>query len=181
MNKIMFKGAFIAAAATALSTPAHAAFTVANSNGGDGYVNANAGGFDLYGADNGVGSNLTTYTDTAASAETLIFNYVYTTNDVDGAYFDPAGYTINGNLFQLSPASSASGFSGGGTVSLVLNAGDNYGFYVNSVDSAYGRGDIAVTAAVPEPATWALMLVGFGAVGYAMRKRPTVRVSHTFA
>jgi hypothetical protein len=27
------------------------------------------------------------------------------------------------------------------------------------------------TSAVPEPATWAMMLVGFGAVGYSMRKR----------
>jgi hypothetical protein len=29
------------------------------------------------------------------------------------------------------------------------------------------RGD----AAVPEPATWALMIIGFGAIGYAMRNR----------
>jgi hypothetical protein len=27
------------------------------------------------------------------------------------------------------------------------------------------------TSAVPEPTTWAMMLVGFGAVGYSMRKR----------
>ena len=29
-----------------------------------------------------------------------------------------------------------------------------------------------VTSAVPEPATWGMMLIGFGAVGHAMRKRP---------
>ncbi len=34
----------------------------------------------------------------------------------------------------------------------------------------------AVTAAVPEPSSWAMMLVGFGAVGGAMRRR---RRSHT--
>jgi hypothetical protein len=28
-----------------------------------------------------------------------------------------------------------------------------------------------VTAAVPEPATWAMFLMGFGAVGYSMRSR----------
>jgi hypothetical protein len=31
------------------------------------------------------------------------------------------------------------------------------------------------TAAVPEPATWAMMMLGFGAVGYAMRRRPATR------
>jgi hypothetical protein len=31
-------------------------------------------------------------------------------------------------------------------------------------------------AAVPEPGTWAMMLVGFGAVGMAMRRRRRVRV-----
>jgi hypothetical protein len=31
-------------------------------------------------------------------------------------------------------------------------------------------------AAVPEPTTWAMMLIGFGAVGYSMRKRPSRRL-----
>ncbi|MEH3123111.1 MAG: FxDxF family PEP-CTERM protein [Sphingomonas phyllosphaerae] len=30
-------------------------------------------------------------------------------------------------------------------------------------------------SAVPEPGTWALMILGFGVVGYAMRRRPSVR------
>jgi hypothetical protein len=34
------------------------------------------------------------------------------------------------------------------------------------------------TAAVPEPAAWALMLVGFGVAGVAMRRRRTLSVSH---
>lgn len=33
----------------------------------------------------------------------------------------------------------------------------------------------AAAAAVPEPASWALMILGFGVVGYAMRRRPSVR------
>jgi PEP-CTERM motif len=32
--------------------------------------------------------------------------------------------------------------------------------------------------AVPEPATWAMMLVGFGAVGFALRRRQSVRVTY---
>jgi hypothetical protein len=35
-----------------------------------------------------------------------------------------------------------------------------------------------VTGAVPEPATWALMIVGFGAVGATMRRRRTKTVSY---
>lgn len=35
---------------------------------------------------------------------------------------------------------------------------------------------IALEAAVPEPATWGLMIIGFAAVGTAMRRRP---VAHT--
>lgn len=37
---------------------------------------------------------------------------------------------------------------------------------------------LSITAAVPEPATWAMMLIGFGAIGFAMqrttRKQPMV-------
>ncbi|MBN8808643.1 MAG: PEPxxWA-CTERM sorting domain-containing protein [Sphingomonas sp.] len=31
--------------------------------------------------------------------------------------------------------------------------------------------NVSLTAAVPEPASWALMIVGFGAMGYSLRRR----------
>ena len=34
---------------------------------------------------------------------------------------------------------------------------------------------------VPEPATWAMMLAGFGAVGFALRRRERVRANVSFA
>ncbi len=37
--------------------------------------------------------------------------------------------------------------------------------------AAGSNGTLAVTAAVPEPATWAMMLVGFGAMGVSLRRR----------
>lgn len=40
-----------------------------------------------------------------------------------------------------------------------------------------GNLSFAAVSAVPEPATWAFMLVGFGAVGYSMRKRPAYKLA----
>ncbi len=34
-----------------------------------------------------------------------------------------------------------------------------------------GNINFAAAGAIPEPATWAMMLFGFGAVGYSMRRR----------
>lgn len=49
------------------------------------------------------------------------------------------------------------------------------------VHRALASGIRAQVAAVPEPGTWAMMLVGFGAVGYAMRKRRGARLGLTAA
>lgn len=35
--------------------------------------------------------------------------------------------------------------------------------------------------AVPEPATWAMMIVGFGMIGFAMRRRSNVRTTVSYA
>ena len=58
-----------------------------------------------------------------------------------------------------------------------LNLGSFYVISVSGTGGATGSrydGNLSATA-VPEPATWAMMLAGFGAVGFAMRRR---RQSH---
>ncbi|QGN56117.1 PEPxxWA-CTERM sorting domain-containing protein [Novosphingobium sp. Gsoil 351] len=45
----------------------------------------------------------------------------------------------------------------------------------DSRDDGFKLGAITVSAAVPEPATWAMMLIGFGFIGGAMRSRGKVR------
>ena len=51
----------------------------------------------------------------------------------------------------------------------------NYGTYTNilfgSSQAATLRVSLAPNSAVPEPATWAMMLIGFGAIGVSLRRR----------
>lgn len=62
-------------------------------------------------------------------------------------------------------------YSGLGT-SLVLTTGTFSGFDIVAGSSATLRvTSPAATGDVPEPATWAMMAIGFGAVGRAMRRR----------
>jgi hypothetical protein len=54
-----------------------------------------------------------------------------------------------------------------------LSAANFYKITVSGTGTAGGslyNGNLSATA-VPEPATWAMMLVGFGAVGFGMRRR----------
>ena len=164
-------------------------FTLGNTNGGDGGVTLlSGGGFDVFGANNGTSrifgggplSSLTTYTATSGVAQTLTFDWTYTSADGAGSQYDPGGWILNGTQTQLSP-NNLNLDSVSGQVTLNLSAGDTYGFYIFSTDSQAGRGDIRVTparglgastlSAVPEPATWAMILSGFFGLGVVLRRR----------
>jgi hypothetical protein len=55
-----------------------------------------------------------------------------------------------------------------------LNAGDTLAFEAITLPDGFSDGTIAVTAYIPEPASWAMLIVGFGLVGSAMRRRTRV-------
>ena len=150
-------------------------FSLANSNGGDGFVNTFPGGFDLFGADNGASQNYTTYTATASTNKTVTVNWTYTTNDCCGSVWDPAGYVVNGVYTQLSTDSAINGqVDSSGSFIVSLLAGDVYGMYVFSPDSVGGRGDISVTASegtTPIPAALPLFASGMGGLGFLTWRR----------
>ena len=103
--------------------------------------------------------------DSAAnsSVTTILLN----SNDIDfssillnGFAFTQTGFDPLAENWELSAVNIGAG----------LNS-----LYVNgSVVGTSGNGSYAGVinvAAVPEPGTWAMMLLGFGAAGYAMRRR----------
>jgi uncharacterized protein (TIGR03118 family) len=66
---------------------------------------------------------------------------------------------VEGDLWALI---AGNGGSGGSTSKIYFTAG--------VMDEAHGL--FGVLSAAPEPGTWALMLLGFGAIGLALRARP---------
>lgn len=85
-----------------------------------------------------------------------------------GFYFNGGGggggYT-GGNGGSADPAAQG----GGGGTSFSAGSDSTYAL------AARGNGGVGIRlvslAAVPEPATWAMMIVGFGAVGASLRRR----------
>jgi hypothetical protein len=82
------------------------------------------------------------------------------------------GCTV-GTVYNLIIGTTPSGFSAFGLPLTNLAAGD-YRLTINGISPNSGSftGNVRITTgAVPEPGTWALMLLGFGAVGLAMRRK----------
>jgi hypothetical protein len=161
-----------AVAALGAASPAAAVFTLNNDLGGDGFVVSNSPTiFTIYGANDGTGGNVTSFGEIAAAAISGKFRYF--TYDVDGSSFDPAGYFVNGVFTQLSTNGQPRPAFQIGTFSFTVTAGDSYGFYVRTTDGALGRGALTV-GAVPEPASWAMLIAGFGLVGAVARRRRAI-------
>jgi hypothetical protein len=91
-----------------------------------------------------------------------------TTNGVGYTFFRFDGTPNAGTRGVLPTFGSATTLSG----KVSLGAGDIFGVIVDR-NGNYGGDSTALSfsAAVPEPATWGMMLVGFGMVGAVLRRR----------
>lgn len=79
----------------------------------------------------------------------------------------PVSFTNGNNFLGLRATSGEKNYYGFAyTTDNVLNS---YGF--ETTPEAGITATTVVSGAVPEPATWAMMLVGFGSIGFAMRRR----------
>jgi hypothetical protein len=96
-------------------------------------------------------------------------------NDVDITNAFLTGGSIMGSLGLTPDVGSTDLNESYSLMSTLLDAG-TYTLTIEGTRGTTGSfgGNVAFTAAsVPEPATWGMMLLGFGAVGFAMRRRRT--------
>ncbi|MHA6723182.1 PEPxxWA-CTERM sorting domain-containing protein [Sphingomonas sp. RS2018] len=122
--------------------------------------------------------------DTGSLNKNLLTNAISVTNNaftvsnagiVTAANLGFSTQTTFGTYIDLNNANN-------GNASQLYNY--NTGRYALSLDGFAGltfTPVAAVTTAVPEPATWAMMMLGFGGIGFAMRRRSTVTTRIRFA
>lgn len=99
----------------------------------------------------------------------------------NGSFYEArgaAGNLISTGIIDFSnDFTTFIGMSGSGIKTLTWNNATN-----GDYSWQFGVGALSFTAsAVPEPATWALMILSFGAVGGAMRRRQSVAATVRFA
>lgn len=121
-----------------------------------------------------------TQTDLPAFNGSLLSSFTSNTISNAGAvlstYYSTANALFGGTLLQ-SAAYNAMGTTSGtnllvttGLFSTTVRYDITFGTGAGSFN---GTANLAATA-VPEPASWALMLLGFGGFGYAMRRRTKI-------
>ena len=192
---------FAAASAEATTTISGSVANVA-ANTGSGLI-INTGLFNSFNFDLDVGENsgpvglFTIWTpeatvewgeDTVPKDISVSFNFLSPT----GVSGDPAeGETFGFNLLFTQggivkwDAPEIYTFGNGGKLKITLqDTTFNQGWFGNGVNEGRGYGSVvtakfeliseSLTSAVPEPATWAMMITGFGLAGTAIRRRRSI-------
>lgn len=93
----------------------------------------------------------------------------------DGAASGGLGPILGGGYYD----SAATSFAASGKYSqrFTVGAGQSANFYLYDDALSDNSGGVSLSlAAVPEPATWAMLILGMGVVGAAMRRRRTMTV-----
>lgn len=179
-NVMVIAGTAVTSVGATVGT-ATGAFT-STTEGANG-LTGNASGQAFVSAVDGVLNQLTFMLDPGYGFKSAVFNLnplQGNNNSEAGAitlsFFDPATNTLSTQQFTIQ-GNGSNWFGFWGTAGEVFR-----GFSYTSDNPALGIADmrqvrLGDVSAVPEPATWAFLILGFGAVGGAMRRRSSIRLS----
>ena len=109
-------------------------------------------------------TGFTMLTDIAFGADGSLYALEY---DSNGLLAPGSG----GALWKVAADGSRSLVFSDGLVSPTGLAIGPDGFYVSNFGSSSGQGQVVLIAAIPEPETYALMLLGLGVIGWLKRRR----------
>lgn len=83
-------------------------------------------------------------------------------------------YDLSGALLGTVTAPDTGPVGTGPSLSLAVSGIHSVRFFSNNLTVGFDNfefGDLSVAGAVPEPATWTMLIAGFGMVGFTMRRR----------
>lgn len=172
-----------------------------NTTNGGIFFNTNGTGFPLLLQPNlltqsvnigssGNGGTVSIYiTQTDLTAFSGALTSTFTSNTISNAtvalstYYSAANTLFGGTLLQSSSFTGTGTFAGVNPLTLNLPFSETVRY-----DLAFGPGTgnfngtaNLTLAAVPEPATWGLMILGFAGLGYAVRRQPKASVRVRYA
>jgi PEP-CTERM motif len=131
-------------------------------------------------------SRITVFGDAvSATASNLTFDFASAGTDAFQFYEDPSAnpffiryYCIDtGFLCQGSDGRRRRGLASSAATVADINGGSRERFQFEARSGLGVIGTAPAVGAVPEPASWAMMIFGFGLVGNVMRRRALVRIS----
>jgi hypothetical protein len=183
MRKAVF--ALVGAAVLTLGSAANAAVTVTSSTGLNNPDPAAAGAVVTVGGITTInyGQNpisSPTFSGSFSLTNTLsgLYSIVLATS-TPGVTFDSASLSGMGNTYTLGLFPDNTSLK---LFPTLIQSGDYvFSFEGHSSGSGTLTGNVTITAAVPEPGTWAMMLLGFGAIGLTIRRRRQVKVLEQIA
>ena len=138
-------------------------------------ANGTFGGSAVYiGVDSGTGFAQLMLNGGPVSQLGFFFNYAPDTGDAPTiSALDSLGNVFASyNLAALAPISTPGGFNDFAFRGVSSTSANIFGLrFGGSYLLATGTADGQIVSGVPEPGTWAMMLIGFGAIGASMRRR----------